>query len=293
MTPLLAVASGLLALLAPLGVPTSAGVAGPATTTTDLPTTWTRVGAGQTGGISGMAPAPNGWLVVRDNKTQAQNRIALLGTDGVLTPLDWPGERPVDLESVDAVPGQAGRYVAVTSTGRATELDVTGQQVVVRSSFALPLVSSGVEGFALTRVGGVVVAVWATRGSTTAPARVFAATWSPVTHAFGTASTVRVRVPFPTTDVRQVSDIELAAGRLVVTSTSDPGSSGPFSSAVTDVGSLTVTGGQPRLRAQPPVVRGTVSGHKVEGFVCDAAGSVLASDDETLGGWVVRSAITC
>ena len=40
--------------------------------------TWTQIGAGSVNNISGMAPAPNGWIVVHDNKKATQPRIALV-----------------------------------------------------------------------------------------------------------------------------------------------------------------------------------------------------------------------
>jgi len=254
--------------------------------------TWTRVAAGTTGGISGAAPAASGWVVVRDNKAAGQNRIALLGANGKLTLLSWPGSAPQDLESLAAVPGATGQYVAVTSKGLAHLIAVGGSAVTVQRTFQLPKVSNNVEGFALTRIGSTTVALWATRGSTTAAAQIRAATLDLSTATFGAISNAPVRVPYPTANLRQVSDLMVSGGRVVVSSASDPGANGPFDSAVYDVGSVSLTPKKAVLTLATPRSLGTFSGHKIEGIACSGGNGIVGSDDEKQGGWV-RAASIC
>lgn len=262
---------------------------GPAAALTDQ---WTSVGTGSLTGISGLATADSGWVIVRDNKKPTQNHLALLGDTGAVTPLTWPGAAPVDLESIDAVPAQPGTFVAVTSRGQASMVTVSGVTVTVVRQFAVPLVSSGVEAFALTASGSQVVAVWAKRGSTTTPAKVYAATFDPATGTFGPAVSGKIRVPYPTTSVRQVSDLKVYGGRLLVASTSDPGTSGPFVSAVYDAGAVSWTGATVSLQLSAPTEMARYDGHKVEGLACGHGIAAVGSDDEKAGG-ATRSDTFC
>ena len=209
---------------------------------------WFQVGGGSVNNISGIAAADSGWVVIRDNKTATQNRIALLDNAGHATSLAWAGTLPTDLESVDRVPGLTGGYVALNSDGLGSIVQIAGTTVTLVGTFVLPNAKSGVEAFALTTIGTSTVAVWATRGSTTTPARVSAATFNLSTRTFGKLSTGKVTVPYPTTSVRQISDLKVVGDRLVISSASDPGNLGPFVSALYDVGTVACR------RARPPSV---------------------------------------
>lgn len=254
--------------------------------------TWTRVGVGITEGISGLAPAGTGWVIARDNKVAGQNRVALLDGAGRVTPLTWPGEAPADLESLALVPDGSGSYAALTSTGRGSLFTLAAGSVSVQRSFTVPRGAANIEAFALTPIGSSVVAVWAIRGSSTAPATVFAATFVPGTGVFGKVVSGKVTVPYPTTKARPVSDLAIVGFRLVASSTSDPGNAGPFDSALYDVGSVGLTAGRATLSLKPPVSLGTYAGHKIEGIACAAGTGLLGTDDEKQGGWV-RAATFC
>jgi hypothetical protein len=254
--------------------------------------TWTQVAVGTTGGISGAAPAASGWVIVRDNKLAGQNRVALLSDGGTVTPLAWPGTAPQDLESLAAVPGVAGEYVALASTGGGYLISIDGTTLSVLRSFVVPKGTRNIESFALADTGGTTLAVWATRGSPTTPAKVFAATFAPSTASFGTVATGRVTVPYPTASVRHVADLAIVGGRLKGSATSDPGASGPFVSALYDLGAVSLSAGRAALSIQSPTLLGTYDGHKVEGLACSAGVGLLGSDDEKLGGWA-RTASFC
>jgi hypothetical protein len=251
-----------------------------------LTETWTSVGAGTLSGVSGLVTTDSGWLIVRDNKKPTQNRVALLDDAGTVTPLVWPGTPPVDLESVDRVPSLAATYAAAASTGQTSVISVDGTTVTLVRQFALPAVTRGVEALALAVVDGQTIAVWATRGSTTAAAKVFAATFDPLTAGFGPVVSGKIRVPYPTVSVRQVSDLKVFGGRLLISSTSDPGSLGPFDSAVYDGGSVSVVAGQVALQLTTPLELARYSGHKVEGVACGFGVAVVGADDEKAGGAV-------
>jgi hypothetical protein len=252
--------------------------------------TWTRVGTGITQGVSGIAPAATGWVIVRDNKSAGQNRVALLSNANVVKALTWPGTAPVDLEAIDAVPQQANRYAAVTSAGAGKIINIAGTTLTVVRSFTLPAGKVENESFALTRIGSATVAVWANRGSQTTPGRLFAATFNPSSGVFGAVVQGNVTVPFPTTNVRPISDTKvLSGGRLVISSASDNGDNGPFDSAVYSVGTVSVVSGRARLALASPVSRGTYPGHKVEGIACKGSAGLAGTDDENLGGWVAAA----
>lgn len=263
------------------------GVVGADATAGATDPTWTRVGTGMTGGVSGLAPfGTQDWVVARDNKVEGQNRLAVLKADGRVVPLSWPGPDPSDLEAVSTVPGEPGRYAVVTSAGAGHLVDVTETTVEVGQGFTLPAGRNQNEGFALTRIGTATVAVWGNRGSTTSAGRLLAATFDPATGVFGAVAGRPLTVPYPTTAVRHVSDLVVVGGRVVVSSASDPGNDGPFASAVHDVSVVTVSSGRARLSV--PVVRelARLDGHKVEAIGCNGPQGLLGSDDERGGGWV-------
>jgi hypothetical protein len=253
---------------------------------------WSRVASGTTGGISGLAPSDSGWVIVRDNKLAGQNRVALLDDAGAVTPLSWPGSAPQDLESLAAVPGVPGQYATLTSTGSGFVFTIQGATMSVVRSFVVPKGTRNIESFALVEADTATLAVWATRGSSTVPAKVFAATFIASTGAFGAVVTGRVTVPYPTIDVRYIADLAIVGGRLIGSATSDPGASGPFGSALYDLGSVSLSAGRAALTIEPPARLATYDGHKVEGVACRGAVGLLGADDEKLGGWA-RSTPIC
>ena len=253
--------------------------------------TWTQIGRGITSGVSGLATGPaGGWVVVRDNKLTGQNRVALLGDDGIVTPLTWPGTAPQDLEAISAVPGSSNRFAVVTSAGAGRIVAIDGTTLMVVSTFTLPTGRNQNEGFALVVLGGRTVALWGNRGSSTTPGRLFTATFDPATRAFGRVASAAVTVPFPTSDVRHISDVAVVGGQVVVSSASDPGDNGPFASALYDVGSVAVVSGRPRLTLTAPRSLATYDAHKIEGIACDGTAGQIGSDDENAGGWVAPAA---
>ncbi|CUR59625.1 conserved exported hypothetical protein [metagenome] len=251
---------------------------------------WTRVGTGITEGVSGLAAASSGgWVMVRDNKLAGQTRVALLSDGGTATALTWPGTAPADLESIAAVPGQPGRYVVVGSGGAGRLINVTGTTLSVVRSFRLPQGTVQNEGFALTTLGASTVAVWGNRGSPTVPGQLYAAVFNPARTTFGAVTSVAVTVPWPTKNIRHISDVVLIGPRIVISSASDNGNNGPFESAVYEIGTVGLSSGAASLTTGTPVSLGTYPGHKVEGLACVAGAELLGTDDENLGGWTTPS----
>lgn len=246
-------------------------------------TDWIQVGSGITNGISGLAAAPSGWVVVRDNKKSGQNRISLLADSGAVTPLDWPGALPIDLEALSAIPGFPGQYAALTSKGAGTVLAISGSDVTILSHFTVPRGTANIEGLALAQVDSTLIAVWAIRGSPTAPAKVFASTFNAGKGSFGKVVRRLVTVPYPTSHVRHVSDVTIVGRTLIASSASDPGNNGPFASALYELGTVRLVSGKASLIMDAPVSLGTYPGHKIEGIACATSTGLLGTDDENEG----------
>ncbi|MFD8013643.1 hypothetical protein [Streptomyces sp. NPDC058955] len=269
---------------------------------------WRQVGTDARGGVSGLAHEGDGAtaLVVHDNKRAGQPRLSRIayGTDPVaVTPLVWEGAEPVDLEAIEAIPGTPGEYLAVAARGIVYRLKVTGTTATVVEYTPLPAIRPGddFESFALVARDGRYAALWADRGEgPDRPATLFSA---PLTFAswgeprFGAVTRRSFTAPYPTgAGTRHVSDISVTdSGRILVGSAADAGDDGPFDSAVTDAGqvSLTAAGAVRVSLAARPVPLGTFPGHKTEAVECLPGGAaLLGTDDENQGGQI-RTAPYC
>ncbi|MEU6266752.1 hypothetical protein [Saccharopolyspora shandongensis] len=263
---------------------------------------WQPVGDGTKSGISGIAlvdttPEATEAIIVRDNKKDGENRASWLSLrQGQVTgaePLDWQGELPVDLEAIEAIPGSPGEYIALASDGSAFHVRIDRSGATVLGTFELPdrADDENYEGFGLLAAEGRLFAVWAERGEDDRPATLRAAEFDKERLEFGEAQTQEFRAPYPTKDVRHVSDLKLRAdGRIVVSSASDSGDDGPFDSAVFAAGTLTLDGGEPRLTIdQEPERLGEFPGHKIEALIEVGGGLLLGSDDENAGGSVLTT----
>ncbi|MDV5149549.1 hypothetical protein R1T08_36895 [Streptomyces sp. SBC-4] len=269
---------------------------------------WQKVGADARSGVSGLAyegPTEDGngvhVLAVHDNKRFGQQRLSRIthreGSDAVAT-LTWDGPEPVDLEAIEAIPGMPGEYLALTGRGILFRLKVAGSTATVVDYTPLPAIGEGddFESFALVAQNGKLAALWADRGAgPDRPATLYAA---PLTFAswgqplFGAVTNRTYRSTYPDdAGTRHISDIAVtAAGRLVVGSAADAGDNGPFDSAVSDAGRVTISAtGRVRVSlAASPTVLGTYPQYKIEAVEClpDSADTLLGTDDENLGGYV-------
>ncbi|MFE5594708.1 hypothetical protein [Streptomyces sp. NPDC056549] len=269
---------------------------------------WQKVGEDSRSGVSGLAYEGRtadgdgvNALVVHDNKRPGQPRLSrVTATEGsaVVTPLAWDGAEPVDLEAVEAVPGLPGEYLALTGRGILYRLKVAGTTATVVDYTPLPAIGEGddFESFALVARDGKLAALWADRGAGAGrPATLYAA---PLTFApwgqplFGAVSQRGYRSAHPAGDAtRHISDIAVTdSGRILIGSASDAGDDGPFDSAVSDAGRVTLSAaGRVRITlAASPTVLGTFPGYKIEAVEClpGSADAVVGTDDENLGGYV-------
>lgn len=267
---------------------------------------WHQVGDGITSGISGIVvdgrhEGAVRALAVRDNKKPGENRLVALeyraGAAPQVRTVSWSGQEAVDLEAIDAVPGQDSEYVALASDGTAYRIHREKDTASVRETFRLPGISDegNYEGFSLSVINGNTVAVWADRGQDDRPGTLSAAVWNPKTGEFGAPVSAEFRVPYPATNVRHVSDVKISAdGGLTVSSASDPGDDGPYDSALYDAGRVSVDGAH-RVHldvADSPDRLGVFRGHKIEALACvpGTHQGLLGTDDENAGGAVTSAA---
>ncbi|GGV36588.1 hypothetical protein GCM10010277_23150 [Streptomyces longisporoflavus] len=273
---------------------------------------WQQVGNDIKSGVSGLAVTSDSGdrlrtLVVRDNKHPGENRLAEVayrpGAAAEVTPVAWQGAaEPVDLEALDRVPGTSDEYVAVASRGLIYHLKghATEKAVRVLDISPLPGIGEGddFESFSLTSRNGKLAALWADRGAgKKRPATVYSAPFSFGSRGeseFGKVKKAAFRAPYPSGDVRHVSDIDVTkSGRVFVSSASDSGDDGPFDSAVSDAGKLSVSGkGAVRLSlAKSPKLLEKFKGHKIEALHCvpGTHRAALGTDDENAGGSVTTS----
>lgn len=206
---------------------------------------WRPVGGSRQSNISGMAVIGQAkqtttLLVVHDNKKAEQMHatlISITGSDSPLyTPLKWTNDVALDIEAVTSVPGVSGQFIAFTAAGRAyhIKIDIKSATVDVIKSFDVPSIpkDADFEAFDLQKINGTLTAVWAERGSPTKPATIFWSKFDLDEHKFSDVGSATFRVPFPANDVRHISDLKAdTSGAIFVTSASDPGNDGPFSSA--------------------------------------------------------------
>ncbi|GAB3931078.1 hypothetical protein GCM10029976_034240 [Kribbella albertanoniae] len=256
---------------------------------------WHKIGDGMTAGVSGIAVLGDSddVLVVRDNKKAGENRAVRVRLDDgeveKVEPIAWPDELPVDLEAVEPVPGRSGEYVALASAGKGFVFQLRGLRLKVLATFQVPAGQPGdnYESFALKVVRDRLYAVWADRGQDVRSSTLYSAPFDVARASFGQVKAIPFRVPYPATDVRHISDVEITDdNRVLVTSASDPGDDGPFDSAVYLAGKLGKDGSiglATRELARYP-------GHKIEALTClsRSCDQVLyGTDDEAAGGAVL------
>ncbi|GAA0592685.1 hypothetical protein [Kribbella sandramycini] len=258
---------------------------------------WQQIGAGMTSGVSGIAVLRRSddvvdALVVRDNKKPGENRAIRVRIDygevGKVDAIEWPGELPVDLEAVEPVPGRSGEYIALASAGKGFRFQLEGTQLKVLATFQVPagLAGDNYESFALKTVRDHLYAVWADRGQDARSSTIYSARLDVASSTFGKVRTVTFRVPYPATDVRHISDLEITAdNRILITAASDPGDDGPFDSAAYVAGKLGKDGAITLATRE----FGRYPGHKIEALTCLSRSCdriLYGTDDEAAGGAV-------
>jgi hypothetical protein len=264
---------------------------------------WYVIGKDRQTNISGMALVGQtdnrtSFIVVHDNKKKKENRagIVTIGPDKTsqFESLNWLGsEMPVDLEAITKIPETTHGFMAFSSAGRVyrIELDQPNGSLRVIGSFEVPAIpkNCNFEGFSLAKIGGGYLAVWAERGEDAKPATLFWSNFDLQTNAFTKVDSVSVKVPYPKTNVRHISDLKVATtGKVFISAAADPGNDGPFTSAVYLAGKFE-PGKASNFAFTPSAAANqlfSVENRKIEAFelLSEAEGGmVYGTDDENLG----------
>lgn len=264
---------------------------------------WRPVSGAQHDNVSGMALVEHNdkqiaFLVVNDNKKPEQNRAAIVSVEGRGAPkyatLRWLGDDvPIDLEAVTSVPGAANNFMALTAEGKVFYIEINRRENTVKTikSFNVPQIpkDDDFEGFVLQKVNNTLIAVWADRGLDAKPAQLFWSRFDLQNYAFTQVDPTDLKVPYPAGNTRHISDVKVdPSGAVFITSASDPGNDGPFSSAFYFAGTFNFCDSQKITFKQSPALSRllTFDYHKVEAFefVPGASGGIVfGTDDENLG----------
>ncbi len=264
---------------------------------------WQQVSGERQKNISGMvfieqSNSQSTFLVIHDNKKKEQNHASFLiiapNSAARFSALDWIGDDiPVDLEAVTSVPNLQSNYMAFSSLGRVYHFSVNRltKTAELIESFEVPEISidADFEAFNLQMVDGQLVALWADRGLDSRPARIFWSTINLENYAFSGVGSTTFEVPYPKGNTRHVSDLKVdESGGVFVSSASDPGNDGPFSSAVYFAGAVKIGVGK-RIsfeKSVSPIRLSRFEYHKIEAIeIVPGANRAFAfgTDDENLG----------
>jgi hypothetical protein len=264
---------------------------------------WHPVGSTRELNISGMALIEDNaertaFLIVHDNKKKKERRAGMIrinaGQSPVYVPVEWSGDKPpVDLEALTVIPGRPHNFLALTSAGDIyhLEFDPAVNFIRVIKTFTIPSipVGSNFEGLSLQKIGGTSLLVWGDRGEDLKPGTLFWSKFDLDTYNFGEVGSAFVKVPYPNSNVRHISDLKVdAEGRIFISSAADPGDDGPFASAVYTAGRLVLEDasriGWQQASALPQVF--SIADHKIEAFEIVPGENqklVFGTDDENLG----------
>lgn len=265
---------------------------------------WRPVGGEIQFTISGLAlleeqSGSRSFLVVHDNKDKRLGRLAIITVKGEQSPqyfpLNWPSSTPlpIDLESITAVPGTSEpTFMAAASAGKVYhfKLDASKQNISILKVFDFPNIPQGsnFEGFALQKINGQLMAVWAHRGADKEPAVLYWGQLDLNTYQIVPIGSARVQVPSPVSAVRHISDLKVdPAGILFITSAADNGDDGPFASVVYVAGAFEMRDRKITFKQNSqlvPLYR--FNYHKVEAIELVPGrdgGVMVGSDDENMG----------
>jgi len=259
-------------------------------------------------GISGMALISQqnsslDFLVVHDNKQADQERLGIITIKGKNQPeylsVSWQSntQLPIDLEALTSIPNTKDSFIALSSSGKVYNFKLNSDKktISVSKEFELPAIPPGsnFEGFALQNIEGKLVAMWAHRGEGEQPSTVYWGVLDLNKYQITSTNSAKLKVPFPSGNVRHISDIKIDSGGIVyISAASDAGDNGPFQSAIYVAGYLTLSNssGQISWRQSPqlvPLYR--FNHHKIEGIELIPGadgGLIVGTDDENFGAYV-------
>lgn len=271
---------------------------------------WRPVRGGINFGISGMALIERkdnclDFLIVHDNKGKDEPRLAIVSIKGKNQIEYFPftsvsGSNDLysgsDLEAITAVPTSPSSFMSSTSKGKVYYFRLgerKGESFLLKV-FDLPDLPEkpNFEGFAVQEIDGKLLAVWAERGKGKKPARIYWGTLDLPSFHIELKGSKTLTVPWPISpQLRHISDLKIdRTGVLFISSATDPGNDGPFTSAVYIAGVFVVNGDEVSFRQNPdlfPLCR--LDYHKVEAIelVPGANGGIImGTDDENMGSWV-------
>ncbi len=268
---------------------------------------WRPVRGGIPFGISGMTlleqqSSSRSFLVVHDNKNPSLGRLAIITIKDEQSPqyfpVNWSSDTPlpIDLESLTAVPGTSEpTFMTVSSAGKVYHfrLGASKQNISILKVFDFPNIpkESNFEGFALQKINGQLLAVWAHRGQDRDPAVLYWGRFDLNTYQITQIGSAQIKVPWPVSAVRHISDFKVdPAGVLFISSAADNGDDGPFESAVYVAGAFGIDQQQITFQQNSqlvPLYR--FNYHKVEAIELvpgQTGGAIYGSDDENMGGYV-------
>jgi hypothetical protein len=266
---------------------------------------WRPVRGGILGGISDLALVErtadhSTFIIVHDNKALTDPRAALITVSGpkpvAYQPLEWQLDPEcIDLESISAVPGRPGEFLALISRGIVYHIRLRADHKAVETvgRFTLPDLPPDLnfEGLCIQRLDGRFLLAWADRGADERPARLYFGELQLDGYKISQVQSTTIRVPWPTQNVRHVSEMKVdEGGVLFVAAASDPGDDGPFASAIYLGGVFSFEQQKLRFKPHPQLLRvRTFADHKIEGMelVPGNGGIIFATDDENFGGWVL------
>lgn len=271
---------------------------------------WRPVRGGINFGISGIALIEKKdnfleFLIVHDNKGKDEGRLAIITIKGKQQPEYFPfnsskGLQELyfgsDLEAITAVPTEPSSFMALSSKGKVYNFRLgerKGESFLFKV-FDLPNLPEkpNFEGFAIQEIDGNLLTVWAERGEGEKPAIVYWGILNLPSYKIEVKGSKSLTVPWPNSkELRHISDLKIdRTGTLFISSATDPGNDGPFTSAVYIAGVFVVNGNEVSFRQNPdlfPLCR--LDYHKVEAIelVPGANGGIIVgTDDENLGSWV-------
>ena len=261
---------------------------------------WLKTGNGIGKTISGLVllrKTVSEWVFLAAHDASSVPRVSKItvSASGAVSSsaVSWASP-PTDIESLFVYEG-----IMFAATGGGTLLkialsvDETSISVVDSVGFGGVIDNEDCEGAFIHLIDGREILIVASRGSDASPSKIawMELTTSPL-YLVSLIGVTTFTAPFPAaSNVRHVSDLRTDhAGNLFVSSASDPGDNGPFSSAVYHVGSLFMAGSDPSLGmiATPrEIYRSTA--HKIEAICLtpnDSLGMILGADDENFGGFI-------
>jgi hypothetical protein len=269
-----------------------------------LAQTWIPVRGGISYGISGISLIDKqldklDFLIVHDNKTSNQARLAIISSQGKnqpeYLPLSWPDniKLPIDLEALTVIPEtNNSEFVALSSDGKAYHLKLVfkNKTISLIQEFELPKTNknNNFESFSLQKIDNQLIAMWGHRGNGKETARIYWGNFDLNKYQINNIQSTNFNVPYPDGNVRHISDLKIDnAGVVYISAASDNGNDGPFQSAVYVAGYLGLNGNQIKWRQNQqlfPIYRDNY--HKIEGLeIIPGAegGIIIGSDDENMG----------